>query len=144
MTHEDAGHYAAKHPEGTIDPDIEKMIVSRAKTGRISCAAAHLIANERGCPPRTIGINIDLLEMRIHKCQLGLFGYGKEKNKAVEAAKDVQNELKVAIREVVVGHHISCENVWRVAKKMERRKMEVAAACEFLGIKVKPCQLGAF
>lgn len=144
MTHQDAGHYAAKHPEGTVDPEIKKRVLSRAKSGRISCAAAHLIAAERECPPQTVGMNIDLLEMRLHQCQLGLFGHDNEKSKSVEPARLVHSELEEAIRDVVVDRHISCENAWQVAKKMQRTKMEVAAACEKLGIKVKPCQLGAF
>ena len=144
MTHQDAGHYAAKHPEATLDPQLEKSILSRAENGRISCAAAHLIAAEQECSPKTVGMNIDLLEMRLHRCQLGLFGHGKGKSKTVASASNVKNELEEAIGKVTVDRHISCENAWRVAKKLAITKMEVAAACERLGIKIKPCQLGAF
>jgi hypothetical protein len=144
MTHEDAGHYAAKHPEGNIDPVIKKKILARAKNGRVSCAAAHLIAKEQQCSPKTVGMNVDLLEMRLNKCQLGLYGYGKQSSKAFEEVNDVETEFEKAIQKFVVDGRISCENAWQVAKKMKLKKMDVAAACEFLGIKVKPCQLGAF
>ena len=45
MGHEDAGHYAAKHPKGTqIDPKIESAITSKLSDNRITCAAAHALA----------------------------------------------------------------------------------------------------
>ena len=81
MTHEDAGHYAAKHPNAKADPAIAAAIEEKQTDGRITCAAAHAIASKLGCPPEAVGVNIDLLEMRIAKCQLGLFGHGSVKGK---------------------------------------------------------------
>ena len=78
MTHEDAGHYAAKHPEEKIDPAIADAIAVKEKEGRVTCAAAHAIAKKLNRSPQVVGINIDLLEKRIRRCQLGLFGYGKQ------------------------------------------------------------------
>jgi hypothetical protein len=144
MAHEDAGHYGAKHPGATIDMDIVEAIRARENTGRITCAAAHEIASKKGCPPEHVGMNIDLLEMRINKCQLGLFGYKKPKGKAVEAASTVPDELERAIREATIGDRITCKAAWDVADRLQRKRIDVACACEAMGIKVSACQLGAF
>ncbi len=144
MAHEDAGHYGAKHPGATIDADIAEAIRGREKNGRIACAAAHEIASRKGCTPEHVGMNIDLLEKRINKCQLGLFGYDAPKGKAVEAASAVPDELKRAIREATIGDRITCEAAWDVADRLQRKRIDVACACEAMGIKVSACQLGAF
>ncbi|MCJ7776028.1 MAG: hypothetical protein MUP08_06535, partial [Desulfobulbaceae bacterium] len=80
MTHEDAGHYAKKHSaERNVKPEITEAVKQKASDGAISCAAAHKIAVDLGVPPEEIGVGIDLLELRIAKCQLGLYGYRPEK-----------------------------------------------------------------
>ena len=89
-------------------------------------------------------MNIDLLEKRINKCQLGLYGHGAEKGKAVEASSTVAQDLETAIRDAMDGDRITCEAAWDVADRLNLARMEVACACEALEIKVSTCQLGAF
>ncbi|BBO87091.1 hypothetical protein [Desulfosarcina ovata] len=144
MTHEDAGHYAAKHPGGEIDPTIAEAIAAKEKDGKITCSAAHAIAEKHGCTPQTVGMTIDLLEKRIHKCQLGLFGYGDNKEKAIKATSTVAEPLKHAIEKAVDNERISCAAAWTVAKEMNMSKLEISSACEAMGIKITKCQLGAF
>jgi hypothetical protein len=144
MTHTDAGHYAAKHPDSEINPAIADAIEQRADEGRITCAAAHAIAAQQGCPPKTVGINIDLLEKRIAQCQMGLFGHGSKKGKAVNGSTAVTAELEEAIREAMVDGRITCKAAWDLAKRLGLTKMDVANACETLSVKVSKCQLGAF
>ncbi len=144
MTHEDAGHYAAKHPDGTVDPKIAEQIGKREKEGRVSCTAAHEIARQLGCPPKQVGMNIDLLEKRISRCQLGLFGYGQATAKAVKPASAVSQDLAAAIEAEAVDERISCFSVWKLADRMNMTRLDVACACESMGIKIKQCQLGAF
>ena len=144
MAHEDAGHYGAKHPGGKIDTTIADEIHNRENEGRITCVAAHEIAKKQGCSPKIVGINIDLLEKRINKCQMGLFGYGAEKSKAVEASSTVAQDLDTAIRDAMDGDCITCEAAWGVADRLNLTRIEVACACEALEIKVSTCQLGAF
>ena len=144
MTHADAGHYAAKHPEARIDPAIASDIEAKQKDGRIACATAHAIAAQRGCQPNQVGINIDLLEKRIHHCQLGLFGHGSKKGKAVTPSDSVSAELESAIRDAMEGDRITCQAAWELAHQRDLPKMEIACACEALAIKVGRCQLGAF
>ena len=144
MTHEDAGHYAAKHPHAQIDPTIAAAIDAQQENDRITCAAAHAIAAKQGCQPKRVGINIDLMEKRISHCQMGLFGHGSKKGKAVAKADDVSAELEAAIRDAMDGDRLTCKTAWELADRMGLKKMDVACACEALGIKVGQCHLGAF
>lgn len=144
MTHEDAGHYAAKHPVAKTDPAIAAAIEEKQTDGRISCAAAHAIASKLSCSPGTVGINIDLLEKRISKCQLGLFGHGSKKGKAVAKASSIDAELETAIRAAMDGDRITCKAAWEVAERLNLKRLDVACACEALEVKIGQCQLGAF
>lgn len=144
MTHDDAGHYAAKHTGGTIDPAIEEAIAKKEKEGSITCAAAHTIARKAACAPIVVGMNIDLLEKRIRRCQLGLFGYGVKKKKAVKPAAMVAAPLKRAIKKTMQDDHLTCLAAWELAKTLGLTKLELASACEAMGVRIKRCQLGAF
>ncbi len=144
MAHEDAGHYAGKHPEGTrMDPEIADAVRSAARDGKVGCAAAHAIARELDVEPEQVGVTIDLLEYRIERCQLGLFGYGLKKG-IVEPADPVDPDLKQAVEEAAPGNRITCAACWEIAKRFNRPKMAVAAVCEALSVKIKKCQLGSF
>jgi len=144
MTHQDAGHYAAKHPKGTqIDPHIESALTSKLSNNRISCAAAHTLAADLSVSPAQIGLSVDLMEARITKCQLGLFGYTPQK-KIVHAADSVSPQLRTKIEASLKDNTITCLRCWEIAVELSLKKIDVSAACEALGLKVKPCQLGAF
>jgi len=144
MAHEDAGHYAAKHPEGTrADPEIENRAKQKISDGKITCAAAHQISQELGASPANVGITIDLLEARISKCQLGLFGYQPEKS-VVKPADSPSAAIQTAIENVLENGRISCENCWQIAEQQKEKKMSVSSVCEALSFKVTKCQLGAF
>ena len=144
MPHEYAGHYAAKHPNGTVlDPRIAAALKTRIREGAISCAAAHAAASELGISPSDVGRAMDLMELKIVKCQLGLFGHTPEK-KIVKPAQTVSPELKSAILKQVKDGWISCKAVWDTADGFGIPRMDAAAACETLALKVTPCQIGAF
>jgi len=143
MTHEDAGHYRAKHPTAKLDPKIAEAIRQNTVDGKITCAAAHKIAGKLNVSPADVGMAIDLLETRIKKCQLGLFGYGSKKN-AVKPAQTVSPELEEAIKSSLVNNRISCNSCWEIAERFGIHKIDVSAACEALQVRVSSCQLGAF
>jgi len=144
MTHEDAGHYASKHPKGTeADPKIVEQVRQKLSDNHITCAAAHAVAAELSVPPSQVGMTIDLLEARIIKCQMGLFGYSPQKC-IVKPAENISSELKSAIETKQIDNRISCRQCWEIASQQGRQKLEVASACQALEMKVKPCQLGAF
>jgi PIN domain nuclease of toxin-antitoxin system len=144
MTHEDAGHYRMKHSSETeLNPRIAEAVKRKAKNNRISCASAHEIADEAGATPAEVGIALDLLEMRITNCQLGLFGHSPEK-KVVRSSETVSPELEKAIRNSLEDNRISCLSCWEIAERFGIARIEVSAACEALDFKIRACQLGAF
>ena len=144
MTHEDKGKYFKKHPDGTpVDEDLRKEILEQVKNNSISCRKAEEIAQEMGFSLEETGRTIDILNINITKCQLGLFGYGETK-KIVQPAKEISPELKESISAAVQDGKLSCIAAWEIAQKLDIPRMKVCAACEALDIKVKPCQLGAF
>ncbi len=144
MTHEDAGKYSAKHPAGTTcDPVLAEEVRQKAQNERLTCSAAHEIAERFNVVPAEVGKTIDLLEYRITKCQMGLFGYSPEK-KIVGPAEEISDELRNRIENAANDEKISCAECWKVAGELGIKKMAVSSACEALGIKITPCQLGAF
>ena len=143
MTHEHQGRYAQKHPDKNIDPIISKKISSLADEGSLTCAAAHRTAEELGISPSEIGIQADLLELRITQCQMGLFGYGKGKKK-IDPGIQVDQNLWERLEKEGKDGRISCARCWEIAREFKMKKLDVGSACEKLGLRVKPCQLGAF
>jgi hypothetical protein len=144
MTHADKGKYFTKHPKDSkIDEDLKKEILEQVKNNSISCKKAEEIAGELGFMLEETGKAIDILNIKITKCQLGLFGYGETK-KIVEPAKEITPELKESITSALENGSLSCTAAWEIAGELNTSRMKVAAACEALQIKIKPCQLGAF
>jgi len=144
MTHEDSGHYSKKHPDGaTADPEIAGFIEKNLKGGKISCAAAHKIAQDLNVSPAEVGKTIDLMEHRISKCQLGLFGYEPEQ-KIVTPADTIAPEIRDAIEASMIAGRLPCASSWELAERFSLSKIKISAACEAMEVKVKPCQLGAF
>lgn len=144
MPHEYADKYGTKHPPGTkADPVIVAAVHEVVEDSRISCAVAHDLADELGVTPAEVGKTIDLLERRISKCQLGLFGYLPEK-KIVKPAQAVSDELRGRLTDSAADGRVSCVSCWDIAQDLGIQKIAVAAACEALSLSIKPCQLGAF
>ena len=143
MTNESLGHYAAKHGDAKPDERIGTALKARAEGGSLACPAAEKLAAEQGVAMADIGRNADLLEIRINRCQLGLFGHSKEE-KAVKPAREVICSLETEIRRRLDEGRLPCAVAWEIAGLREMPRIDVAAACEKLGIKIKPCQLGAF
>jgi hypothetical protein len=144
MTRKDKGGFGKKRPSGIeLNPAIAEAAKQEASDGKITCAAAFRVAEKLKAPPGEVGIAVDLLEMPIIKCQLGLFGYGSS-DKEVKAAEAVSQALEAAIKEFLVSGKLPCASAWAIAEKLRKPKREIASACEALKIKIGPCQLGAF
>jgi hypothetical protein len=143
MTHEDAGHYAGKRHGAELNEMIAAGIKEKMSENTISCAEAHSIAVKLNADPADVGTTIDLLEVRINKCQLGLFGY--EKQKKIPALSDkISPEIESAIKSSLVNSRLTCSAAWEISKRFNVSKSMVAAACEAMKIKISACQLGAF
>ena len=144
MTGKDRGNYAKKHnSDRELNPDIEKAVREKVSDNKITCAAAFKIAENTGAGPGEVGFTLDMLEMRIIRCQMGIFGYEPEK-KAVKPMEKVPDELENLIKEKLLNGRLTCASAWEIAGNIGRPKMDVSSACEKLGVKIKPCQLGAF
>jgi hypothetical protein len=126
-----------------VDPGLREALKPAIEKGELPCAMAFKLASELQKPPSEIGAAADLLDIRLVKCQLGLFGYSPEK-KIVKAAAAVEPGLEDAIRNHLEDGRLPCRAAWRVAEAFKIPRMGVSAACEALGVKIKPCQLGAF
>ncbi|MEW6671552.1 MAG: hypothetical protein AB1427_07600 [Thermodesulfobacteriota bacterium] len=125
------------------DKAIQKEIQSHMKDNALACAVAFDIAKLLKVTPDRIGQTADLMNIKLAKCQLGLFGY-PSKNKIVEPAADIDPQLSAAVRSGLVGGRLPCRNAWEIASRLGVSKMTVSSTCEAMKIKIKPCQLGAF
>ncbi len=143
MTHEDRGRFPDKHQNKEVDEELRKEILEQVRNGSISCRKAEEIAEEMDFSMEETGRTIDILNVKIAKCQLGLFGYGETK-KIVQPAKEISPELKEAIAAALKDEKLSCAAAWDIARKLNISRTKVSSACEAMGIKIKPCQLGAF
>ncbi len=127
----------------TPDPTLSAKIDARQKEGRLTCAKAHAIAEALSVAPDQVGKTMDLMGVRINRCQLGLFGYQPDK-KVVKPVETVSEILRTAIENKVQNGRIACAVCWAIADQQDLPRMAVAAACETMGVKISPCQLGAF
>jgi len=147
MTHKDAGKYSTKHLSGkTLNEKVARMIREKSSGGELPCVMGEKISKEHKVEISEVGITADLLEIKIKKCQLGLFGYGKKPNhgKDIQAADSVSGEMKRAIEETAENGKVTCAALWMIADRLGTKRKEVSAACETLKIKIRKCQLGTF
>lgn len=123
--------------------EVIEALRAASTDGELACALAFKVGAAHNTAPADIGKALDLEEISIVKCQLGLFGYKPDK-KIVRPAESVSEEIKKEITAELDDGKLTCERAWAIAKKLKISKMDVAAACETLGMKIKTCQLGAF
>jgi hypothetical protein len=136
--------FAVKHGKNVIiNPALAAKIKEKAIDGRLACAVAFKISEDMDVKPADVGISLDLLEVKIAKCQLGIFGFEKG-NKIVKPVEQVSDPFEKAIREGLIDGKLPCIRAWQIAEMLGAGKMDVASACDSLGIKISPCQLGAF
>jgi len=143
MTHEDVGNYAAKRHGAELNEMIAAEIKERIIENKISCADAHAAARKLKVDPADVGTAIDLLEVRISKCQLGLFGYGNSKPIPV-LSDPIDPEMESTIKSKVVNNRITCYAAWDIASKFKVPRIAVSEVCEIMKIKISACQLGVF
>ena len=144
MTHSNAGHYAAKHGQGgQPDEKIAAAIRGKALNGELGCAEAEATGAGFGATLAEVGRTMDLLEIRIGRCQLGLFGYDTPGGRIVQPAETVAPELEAKIRGGLADGRLPCRTAWEIAAGLRLPRMKVSSACEALNIRIKPCQLGA-
>lgn len=147
MTHEYYGKYALKHPPGTRpDERIAKAIHENSLGGELACGVAERIAKGLNVSLYDVGITADLMEIKIKKCQLGLFGWGNKPNhgKDISPADSVPQEIKIALERMAKNGRVTCSAIWEIANRLGRERKDVSTACETLELKICACQLGTF
>lgn len=145
MTHEYEGRYRTKHaPRTEVDPSLANQLCSVAKDGTLPCSSAFIVSDKTGTSPTEVGQAADLLELKITKCQLGLFGYGKGRRNIVEAVEKVSDERGQALHKATVNGRLPCKRAWEIAERFGLPKMAITSACERLNIRLGSCQLGTF
>ena len=127
---------------------ISDAIRNALEDGQLPCARAFVIVRQLGVAPIQVGDEADALGISLSKCQLGLFGYGPKaegKHKRVKAMENVPPRLAQAIRSAAgTEGKLPCAEAWRIAKEMHLSRQMVSNAVEGLGLRITPCQLGAF
>ncbi|NPV05530.1 MAG: hypothetical protein HPY67_12445 [Syntrophaceae bacterium] len=143
MARQDKGHFAAKHPGATVKKEVAELLKKKKVDGAMTCPLAFQAASELNLTPAEVGLALDLLEIPISKCQLGLFGYSPV-SRILQPADSVPEELDAAIRAAMKDGRLPCAAAFRIAADFKVAKIRVSSACEKLKIKISACQLGAF
>ncbi|MCK4570351.1 hypothetical protein KAT84_00230 [Candidatus Bipolaricaulota bacterium] len=125
--------------------EIESTVLSSLRDARLPCAFAFRIADENGWTPAQVGAEADRLDVRISRCQLGLFGYDSFRQKGfVQRFAAVPGDVTVSLRAVEVDEGIACAALWRIAEEHGLPRVAIACAAETIGLRITPCQLGCF
>ena len=144
MKRQNGKKFADKHDSNAkIDSRIRDALSQQAQHNEVPCAVAFKIAESLQVLPADVGKTADLLELELVKCQLGLFGYKPDK-KIVKPRAAQSPDLEKTIRDSLIDGKLPCRTAWEIASSHDLSKMAISAICEHLGVKIKPCQLGAF
>ncbi len=130
-------------PPDLKDNPLATRLLESASDNELPCARAFEIGKETSASPDEIGRTLDLCGVRISKCQLGLFGYVPHK-KIVKPKPPEDAQIEAAIWNGLADERLPCTTAWDIASQFNVPKMSLSNACEAMGIKIKPCQLGAF
>ena len=130
-------------PEQTI----KDMIEIYPGKSTLPCAVAHFIAAFLKVTPLEVGKAATANGVRLYECQLGLFGYGRkgQSNHKITGRKvEIGQELLDLIKSSASDGRISCAGLWKIADDAGIVRCEAGNAADSLGVKITPCQLGAF
>lgn len=125
-----------------VDERITVALAARRKDGALSCAEAFDIARKLDVATLEVGRAMDQMEIKINKCRLGLFGH--KGGKRVKPDDHPSAPLLCALSPFQKIGRMSCSRAYEIARELKTGRPTVANACEALGIKITPCQLGAF
>ncbi len=126
---------------------IEEMIRIYPEKDKLPCPVAHFIAASLKVDPEVVGDVATVLGVRLYQCQLGLFGYGRKGvsgYKILDRPVEVPDEVLEKIRNAAKDGVITCRELWDIADENGVLRPEAGNAADSLGLKITPCQLGAF
>jgi hypothetical protein len=130
-----------------MDERLRQALHDRLVDGKLPCNRAHAIARTLGVEPLVVGFAASELDIRIFRCQLGLFGYGPKaegKHKIVHPMDEVPERLAARLRASAAEDGITCEAIWNVADDLGYQRLVASSAVEAMGLRVTRCQLGCF
>ncbi len=130
-----------------MDERLKQAMQERLDDGQLPCNQAFAIAQILGVDPLTVGMAANEADIRISRCQLGLFGYGPKaegKHKIVHPMDEVPERLAARLRAAADQGGLPCKAVWKVADGLGYKRIEASSAVEAMGLKVTRCQLGCF
>ncbi len=129
-----------------IEAELEKALRAALAGDVLPCAAAFRLAEEWQLEPLAVGQAADALDIHLSACQLGLFGYpGHTKGWASIVDRPVPASLEAALLEAAgETHKLSCIQLWELAAQFGVPRLQIGFVADRLGIKIRPCQLGAF
>ena len=135
-------------PDFVIDEDLAAAIRAQLQNDKLPCAKAFVVAEGQNVAPLKVGQTADALSIHLSHCQIGLFGYPGHKKgwpSANVADQPVPPELKEAIRAAVSDNGaLACVDAWKIAARVNISKMLVGYVADQMGVRIGPCQLGAF
>jgi len=124
---------------------IESAVLATLRDGRLPCAFAFRLAGEHEWTPAQVGAEANRMDVRISRCQLGLFGYDSFRQKGLlQSFDEVPGDITVSLRAAANESQIACAALWRIADEHGVPRMAIACAAETLELRVTPCQLGCF
>jgi len=130
-----------------VTDQTNARVRERSHDGDIPCMAAHTAAWETNTPPAEVGKIIDDLGLYIVHCQLGLFGYGPKaegKSKLIRPMAAIDPQITARIEQRAIDERITCLDVWEIAHELNMERLLVGNTADAMGMKIAPCQLGAF
>ncbi len=137
--------YIKKIKPVDFSPDKQncEMVFKGSTGGKIKCATAFKLSEKLGILKSEIGNYADYLDLRLEKCQIGLFGHG-EKGKLVKKIDNPDEKIQEQVTMLQADGILSCESVFKIAESLKVSQVSVGSVCQTNGIKIKNCQLGAF
>ena len=124
---------------------LSAQLTSYLVSERLPCVIAFHAANELGITVRELGAAVDNADVRVSRCQLGLFGFEEfgEKRFTGCVAK-VPSELREALVASASSNTVPCIVAWRIADDLGVPRILVGVAANEMGIRITRCQLGCF
>jgi hypothetical protein len=134
--------------ERTVEENLSRAIRRWVSDGTLTCAAAFEVAEELKVPRLVVGQGADVLRIPLSRCQLGLFGYPGE-SKIWETGSYTEPVIPPHLVEAIQGTRdrsgrISCEALMAIADRFGVLRAVAGRAADRAGVRIKPCQLGAF
>ncbi|NPV07518.1 MAG: hypothetical protein HPY83_06080 [Anaerolineae bacterium] len=126
---------------------LVEIVRAAAREGaRLTCSSAMTLATEAGASPEEVGQAANEAGVKLTRCQLGLFGYGRSHtpdDKRLQPAGALPQALLDRLASEETGE-ITCAEAWALADGFGVTRLLVGQTAECVGLRVRSCQLGCF